>query len=337
MRDNTKIEAIKKHILASQNIVICAHESPDGDAIGSCVALASIIDRLNREKGLAIKTIIYNGSPFPNVWNFLDMPCEYTQSLDFPFEPDLVISLDCGDDKRLGEAMQAYIKTKPSINIDHHLGNNNFASLVNFVEPHISATGELVANIAESFGLGFEGVLGDALYIAISSDTGNFSFGNTSASAVQIFSKLVDAGLNVADLRAKIDNTWSLEKFQLWSLLMQNTKFIENGRIAYCLIPARLFTEANAKREDLEGFSEQLRRVAGVRIAMTLREDSKICGEKACSFIKMSLRSHGDDDVRQVAEKFGGGGHKNAAGAGVLDTLDNVHEKIIPFLKEVLD
>lgn len=296
------IEALRSH----ERVLITAHAHPDGDAMGSCLALAWALHSLGKQ------SLVFNEDGMPGFLGFLASPSPVLSSVEaLPWEPELIVVLDCGDRARVGDKLQALMDRVPTLDIDHHLSNPNFGSEGNWAVPSASATGELVGFIVQELGVPLQGPLAEALYVAISSDTGNFSHGNTTANALRITALLCEQGLDIAAVREKLENNWSEAKLRLWGRLMNETRILDEGRLAVVLVTRELLAETGATREDSEGFADQLRRLSGVRVAMLLREEEKDGNLQT----KASMRSSGNDSVRDVAAQFGGGGHRNAAGA----------------------
>jgi phosphoesterase RecJ-like protein len=176
-----------------------------------------------------------------------------------------------------------------------------------------------------------QGAIAEALYVALSSDTGNFSYGNTTPGALRLAATLREEGLDIAAIREKLENNWSETKLRLWGRLMSETRILEDGKLAVALVTRQLLAETGASREDAEGFVEQLRRLTGVRVAMLLREEEK----DGALQTKASLRSSGTDNVRDAAAQFGGGGHKNAAGATVTLDAEKTLMVMLPYIRFV--
>lgn len=319
-------EKILELLQREDRILIAAHTNPDGDAVGACAALGWMLRLMDKN------VLLYNSTGFPDYLSWLRLPGPViTKVEDLPCPPALIVALDCGDAARLGDDLQPLLATTPVINIDHHLGNPEFGSAANWVDPTMSATGEMVGHVVEAMHLPLHGALGEALYVALVSDTGSFGYGNTTPECMRLASRLLDSGLNVADVRSKLDNTWSESRMRLWGLLMRDARITENGKLGSVIITKDMLEKMGASKDDTEGFVEQMRRVKGVRVSLLLREVESN-GKPAT---KISLRSSGPDDVRAVAVQFGGGGHKNAAGA----TLDLEPEKainvVLPYVRHV--
>ena len=316
------VDALRSHA----RVLITAHAHPDGDAMGSCIALAWAMHSMGKD------VCVFNEDGVPGFLSFLRAPSPVVSDVDaLPWEPDLIAVLDCGDRARVGEKLQPLMDRIPTLDIDHHLANPLFGSAGNWAVPSASATGELVGLIVQELGVTMQGPLAEALYVALASDTGNFSYGNTTPLALRLTAQLREQGLDIAALREKLENNWSEAKLRLWGRLMSETLILEEGRLAAAFVTRAVLAETGCSREDAEGFVEQLRRLSSVRVAILLREDEK----DGSVFTKASLRSSGDDSVRDAAAQFGGGGHKNAAGATIAMEAEQVLEALLPHIRAI--
>lgn len=298
-----------KHIagLLSEHdhILIAAHTNPDGDALGACAAMGYIVQAMGKQ------FVIYNESPMPTGLDWLPMPGPlYHDLASLPFRPQLAVILDCGDMHRTGPALTAFLPSIASINIDHHVATPDYGSLYNWVDPTMAATGQMVSYIAKAAGIALKGPLAENLFVALVTDTGSFSYSNTSATVLRLAAEMLDNGLNVAVLRDNMENRLSLSGLQLQGELLRRFTLHCNKRVAFVHVTQDDFTHYNASKEDVDGIINRLRQVRGVIIAAVLREDNPhLC--------KLSLRSSGDINVRSIAASMGGGGHKNASGATI--------------------
>lgn len=318
------LEIIKQY----ENIVVTMHANPDGDAVGSALGLACFLRHT-----LGKTVCIYNESSIPAHFSFLLCPCAYyTDTAEIPFEDALVIMLDAGELHRFGDSFASWVQGKKSICIDHHMGKNAIATEYNWVDHTMAATGQMIAQIVYAHSDKTEEETAKALYVALSCDTGNFSFGNTSLECVQCLAKLMETPLAIAPLREELDNTWSVQKMHFWGRLFSMVKFSCDNQFASLAIPQSLFSEYGVTKEDLEGFVEQMRKVHGVRMTLLLREEIK----NGSPFVKVSMRSSGEDDVRSILTQFNGGGHKNAAGASIEGSLETVYDMIYPHVENAL-
>ncbi len=312
----------------ARRVLIASHLRPDGDAMGSCLALAWILRSMGSE------ALVYNGDGMPAFLDFLPLPCPVLDSpAKLPGDPDLIAVLDCGEASRAGDDLLPLLERIPSVNIDHHLGNPLFGTAGNWVDPAMSSAGEMTALIARAAGIPLTGALAQCLYAAIATDTGNLTHGNTTPRSLRLTAEMREGGLDISRLHALLENRWGTAKYRLWGRLMNDTRILEGGRLAAALVTPNILRACGASRDDAEGFVEQLRRLAGVRVALLLKEEAGDGGPHT----KASLRSSGGDDVRAVAVRFGGGGHRNAAGADLSLDAEDALEAMLPFLRLVWD
>lgn len=288
-----------------ERLLLAAHAHPDGDAIGALAAVGFLLRALDRA------CLLYVQPGIPQDLAFLNMPVQPITSLqNLPWTPEAVLVLDCGQAQRLGSELARVLPQWPSLNIDHHPGEG-LGTLDNWIEPEAAASAQLVAYVALAADVPLKGDLAKAVALGLITDTGGFRHSNTSADVLRLASHLVDAGCDLPGLRERLENTWSLGRMRLWGLLMQRVQILRKGSVAFCAVSLDDLAATHTRREDLEGFVEQLRQLRGTQVAILLRQEAR----DGCKF---SLRSCGSVDVRQAAVALGGGGHRNAAG-GILD------------------
>jgi phosphoesterase RecJ-like protein len=307
------------------HILVAAHASPDGDAIGATAAMGWLLHSLGKRFAL------YNASGLPASYAWVKLPQPLISDLkDLAFAPELLVALDCGDAHRLGPELAHLLETLPSVNLDHHLGNPHFGSQDNWVDPDMAATGQMVAEVARAAGVPLADGLAEGVCLALVSDTGSFAFGNTSAAVFRLMAELVDKGLDFMKVREQMDKQWSLARSALWGRLLGKVASRFGGRLMLCVIRREDLDACKTDDDDLEGFVELLRRHRGVEIAATLREDAP----KRC---KLSVRSFGGTDARALTLRFGGGGHKNAAGATIHGPVNSVLKKVIAAARDMFE
>ncbi len=316
------VQTVAHSLAAAERILAVTHVSPDGDAVGSLVGLSHIAAFLGKDTRLFCETSL------PPHLNWLTSPTPVLSSLDelAGWLPDLVVFLDCADDRRAGAAVSLFTQScrgkgkLQTLCIDHHLANPLFAD-VNWVDPAMSATGVMVALLAKELGLTLQGDLGEAICLAIVSDTGSFTYANTSALALELTAEIVRNGLSMAEFTTKHENNWTLGRMQLWGELMKGVRLLCGGKVVVSVVTDEILDRYGAPRSDLEGYASWLRRLADTKVVLLARpsrEGSKI-----------SLRSMGDVDVQEIASEFGGGGHKGAAG---IDMPDQPHDAALKVL-----
>lgn len=296
-------------IASGNRILAVTHVNPDGDAVGSLLALGHIAVALGKDIRL------YCESPIPPFLAWLKSPVPVSRSLDElgSWQPDRIIFLDCADENRAGEEIRnriaQYRESSGSgvktVCIDHHIANPGFAD-VNWVDASMSATGMMVGFVGKDLGLPLSGGFGESVFLSMASDTGSFSFGNTTALTLQTAAEIVANGLSLAEFTAKYENNWTLDRMHLWGSLMREVALLCSGKAVVSIVTDEHLARYNSRRTDLEGYASWLRRLKGSKVVILARSSSK--GSK------VSLRSMGDVDVQAIAARFGGGGHKAAAG-----------------------
>ncbi|MDR2488613.1 MAG: DHH family phosphoesterase [Desulfovibrio sp.] len=320
-------DSLNEAISRAERALVATHVNPDGDAVGSAAALAHIALR----RGADVRILLGEGLPTAFAWLSLPAPCVQSLRELGAWTPDLLLLADCGDISRTEPDLRIKLKARglpdgdwqgiTFVTIDHHLSNGGFGDL-NWVEASRSSTGELVGLLAEHMGIPLTGDLAEAVYLALVSDTGNFSFANTSSDTLALAARLAAGGFDIATFTAKYENTWNIAKMRLWGRLMTEIRLHADGAVACSLIPKRYLDESGLTRADLDGFASWLRRLRGVRVGLLVREDSP-------SRCKISLRSVGDVNVNAIAALYGGGGHAAAAGAELALPPEAAAKKVL--------
>ena len=295
----TKISQILKD---EDDFLIAAHYNPDGDAMGSSVAMGHILKRLGK------KFRIYNQSGLPEVFNWLDVPVPVETEVPTD-HTGWTIVLDCGDQARMGDDLPNALDYSKVINIDHHLGNPMFGN-VNFVNDKMSSVGAMVALVAEELDIALDKGLGEAVYLALVSDTGFFVYGNTSPETHLLAAKLIGNGLDVAGVNDNIRNQWTINRMRLWTRILNNLELYHDGQVTMVHVTQEDFDLTGTDNQDCEGAVSFIRRIKTAEVSALLREEPG-------GLVKFSLRSKGTVDVRAIAVGFGGGGHRNASGGGI--------------------
>lgn len=322
-------QAVAQSLAHAQRLLAVTHVNPDGDAVGSLVGIGHIA------AALGIDVRLYCETPFPAHLGWINSPAPLLSSLDDlgDWVPDHIVFLDCADIRRPGDAVEAYINLirdrspLTTICIDHHTGNPNYAD-INWVDPAMSATGILVGKLAKEKGLPLAGNLGEALCLAIVSDTGSFSYANTNATALEMTAEIVRHGLSMAEFTVKYENNWTLSRMHLWGELMREVQLLCDGKVVLSVVTDEILARYKAPRTDLEGYASWLRRLAGTKVVVLTRP--------ARSGSKISLRSMGDIDVQAIAAEFGGGGHKGAAGVDMPDAPTEAAARVMEAVSRAL-
>ncbi|MFP4316725.1 MAG: DHH family phosphoesterase [Desulfovibrionales bacterium] len=307
-------DLVVQTIRENDSFLLASHISPDGDALGSMAGFGWILRHLGKE------FVIYSPEPAPQQYSWLNFPAPLTR--DIPsLENRWAIILDCGDRDRMGRALVDMLIPDRTVVIDHHQNNPGFGS-VNWIDPVRSSVGEMVAEIALELGVPLRGELALSLYLAIVTDTGYFTFGNTGPRTLEIVGTMLKNGLKPGEVNPVIQNQWSMNRLHLQGQVLKDAQLHYKGTVGLVTVPSELLHRTGTSPEDCDGLVNFLNRIRGVRIAAMLRENG-------AGTIKFSLRSSGDTDVQRIARMFDGGGHKNAAGGTIKGTLDEARKQLL--------
>ena len=306
------LDNILEEIKKANTIVILTHEHPDGDAIGSSLAMYMALKTLGKNPDLIIPE-------FPRIYNFLPCADEIKSQSDVQ-NYDLAIAVDSATIKMLNGWSNYFEEASVKIVIDHH-GTNTMYGDINFVNPDAPAAAQVLITIFESFGVEITKEIGSAILTGIITDTGGFQYQATTPETFEFASLLLKKGVNVSDIYKKVMNTKSRANFELRRRTIDRMEFIEDGKIAFTYITLQDEQDVNAESGDHEGIVEEGRAIEGVEVSVFVRETPK--GFKA------SLRSNGKVNVSDVCLMFGGGGHPYAAGCTIAQSLEQVKEKLI--------
>ncbi len=308
-----------KALKQKKNILLASHVNPEGDAIGSVLALESLLRRLGK------KTMVACEDVFPSRLRCLPSD-RWNRAQDIPAGKtfDALVVADCPTLERIG-AVQNLIGPQTEIfNIDHHVTNTLFGHF-NYIHPQAAACGEVVYDIFRHFKMKIKKEEATALYVAITTDTGSFKYSNATVKSHKIASELIQTGIDVEKISDELYATYSLEKIQLYSLLLAKVRTDRQGTIAWVELTRDDLKRSGGSYEDSEGFIDFLKYLREVRFAFLLTELEAPPPGKA----RVSFRSKGGYDVAKIAAYFGGGGHKKAAGCTVAGALSEVTQKIL--------
>lgn len=315
------VSKIADLIRRSDRFLVSSHANPDGDAIGSTVALGHILAHMGKE------VVLYNRSGMPKQFDWLDLPGPIHNSL-VGCEANWIFVLDCGTQHRVGEELFRIMGTRPMANVDHHLGNPMFGQF-NWVDETYPAVAAMIADLADELEVPLVGPLAEAIYLGIVTDTGFFTFDSTTPSVMELAARLIRLGLNPGLVNAKIRNQWSINRFRLWGESFATTELYFGGQVAVGFVTRAMMSRTDTTPADCEEIVNFLRRLRGARAAVILREEPD-------GSYKFSIRSTGKDNVQVVAALFDGGGHRNAAGGTISADIQTAKERLIEALGESL-
>ena len=315
-----QIANIREIITAIRNndrFLVATHVRPDGDAIGSLLGMKLILQRLGK------KADAFSHDRFPPEFEFLPGSGEVRSKLSESDDYDVAVFVDCGDFDRVGEDLTEFISGRVPfvINIDHHCSNNPFGDAY-WVETAASSACEMLFDLCMHLSLAPDADLASLLYVGIVTDTGSFRFSNTSRRVFEIASSLIEAGADAAFLAGQVYDSASPQKLNLLARVLSTVEFHAGARIATAELTRAMLASTAASYMDSEGFINHLRSVKSVDVALLFREGSD-------GMIHVSLRSRNGIDVARLAQRHGGGGHRQAAACRVKGKLDAVRSMLI--------
>ncbi|MBV9311894.1 MAG: bifunctional oligoribonuclease/PAP phosphatase NrnA [Solirubrobacterales bacterium] len=316
-------DAVLAELRAAERTIVITHENPDGDALGSLIAMQEILTALGKDSLM----FIYRGEfPLPPEYRFLDLPGLVSEPPADLGERTIVF-LDCGNlERNPAEAFQrpgAHI-----LNIDHHHDNTRFGT-VNLVDEDASCTAELVWEVMHGLGVSPSLTIANALYIGLVTDTGRFMYKNTGARAHLMAAELIDSGVDVAGIYRQLYEGIPYGKLALLARALTNIVRYDDGLITLSELTGGDFAELDAEESYFEGIIDHLRALKGTAVAGLVRE--RIGLGDGETLRKVSLRSADDRvDVSLIARAQGGGGHRQAA--GFTTAMDG--DQIVEFLRD---
>ena len=318
-----KFEQIGQALREHKRFAVLGHVRPDGDALGSQLALGLSLKQLGKDVS------IWNEEGMLDKYSFLASAALLTKPPTDPQDVDVAIALDTAIQNRLGTTLPAIRSANLWINIDHHPSNPGYGDLV-CIDPIAPATSQILFELIKSEKLPFDAAIAENLFVAISTDTGSFQYPNTSARTFEIVAELVRAGVDIGRTSQLIYENYPRRRVELLRELLQTMRFDAEGRVASFSLSLATAKQLCVLPEDNEGLIDHLRAIQGVIVAIFFEElaDGKV---------RVSMRSKNEKmNVCAICEQFGGGGHILAAGARVRGTLAEVEKKLLEAVRDVL-
>ena len=303
-------------VSAHEQFVLVSHTRPDGDAIGSEVALKSVLEALGKS------VMAINQDEVPDNLAFL-AGSETIRKPEGPIAGEVVIALDTANRERLGEScLESLGAGRLWVNIDHHISNEEYGDY-RLIDSDAAATGEVLYGLIRELDWPIPEVARDALYVALSTDTGSFQYSNTTARTHEMAADLVGRGLDVAKLTAQLYHDYPFRRVELLQSLLKTMCLTEDGRIAWWTLSREVKKRVGMQAGDSEGLIDVLRAIRGVVVCAFVEEIAE-------GKIRLSLRSKDPAvNVCQICAHFGGGGHALASGARTEGPLENAVERLL--------
>lgn len=314
---------VADRIRGGSNFLITGHRNPDGDALGSGIALQGLI----RKMGKKARVVVRDGfaKPLYNIPGADEVTISDSLPADYPNAYDAIFTMECPEVERCGYP----ILPGPVVNIDHHLGNTLYGE-VNYLDLDAPSVGEMILQInRHHLQLPLDRDIATAMYVSLGTDTGFFRYHNTTLRTFEAAEELVRAGVVPGDVSLWINESVTRGSVKLLGLCLNTMQLTEDGKIATLELPKRFFDEAGATPEDTEGIVNYGRMIEGVLVSALLKEGGD-------SSTRVSMRAKPGVDVQAIAAMFGGGGHKAASGCMIPLPMAEAKKKLLGLLKEIV-
>jgi phosphoesterase RecJ-like protein len=307
-------------IESKRRFAITSHIRPDGDSLGSSLGLYWLLRALDKDVEVIMR------DPVPHAYQKLpgSVDVRVTPSVDRPY--DAVFVIECSDITRPG---LIDLEKQFVVNIDHHSTTALFGT-INWIDSTASAVGEMIYNLCKATGVRVTREIAECVYTALITDTGSFHYSNTTERTFKVASELVRAGVKPAKISEAVFSSYQWSKIELLSAVLSTVRRDCSGRVAWMRQTMEMQEHARASEEDGDGF---------VNYPLTVGEVEAVALLKECApgIYRTSLRSKGDINVARIAEKFGGGGHRNAAGCTLTGDWNEVEQTMVELLCEAVE
>ncbi len=315
-KERIDLAAAAQMIREADRILFFLHVSPDGDSIGSTLAMVHAL----RKAG---KTAIGVGvDPVPRIYSFLPgWDTLFVPWQEVEGEWDLACFLDCGDLERVGAGMPVVKKAKRTLNVDHHITNAVYGEY-NYLDFSAAAVGELAFLLLRELGLAIDPTIATCIYTSIVADTGGFKYDSTAPRTHRIAAELLEAGAKPYEVASAIFENESMARLALLSQVLATLHVDPSGKIASVHVTREMLERTGAGEEEVEGLVNYARSVTGVEVGLLFRETPE-------GSIRVGLRSRRYVDVGAVAKQFGGGGHARASGCGLDTSMEEAKVRVL--------
>jgi len=318
-RNQAMLSQVVDLIEKKDRFAITSHLRPDGDSLGSSLGLYWLLRALDKE----VEVIMRDPAPH----SYQQLPgadtIRVTPAVDRSY--DAVFVIECSDIDRPG---LIDLEKQFVVNIDHHSTTELFGT-VNWIDSTASAVGEMIYNLSKATGVRVTKEIAECVYTALLTDTGSFHYSNTTERTFKIASELVRTGVKPAKTAEAIFGSYQWPKIQLLSQVLATAKRDDSGHVAWMRQTLEMQEQTKASEEDADGFVNYPLAVGEVEASALFKECSP-------GVYRTSLRSKGDVNVAKIAEQFGGGGHRNAAGCTLQGSWDEVEQKLVPLLQDAV-
>jgi phosphoesterase RecJ-like protein len=319
MQTSSDLQAVVAALRERDRFLVVTHENPDGDALGSLLAMTLALRQLGKD----VSMFLAGPAPLPAEYAFMQLD-GLLRELPADMEERTLVAVDCAKADRMGPDTSAIDRAQFVIDIDHHHDNTRFGD-VNLIVADASSTGEVLRDVFAELGVELTPDLAEPLYIALVTDTGRFQYANTTPKSLRLAAELVEAGADVHAVFQQVYESVDFAKLKLLARALERARVLEGGLIVVSYLLRNDFADVGAAEPYSEGIIDYLRAVEGAELAALIREPPRDDAPAR----RISLRASIDElDVSAIARTFGGGGHRQAAGFQSEASIDEITELI---------
>jgi phosphoesterase RecJ-like protein len=311
--------AVADALRVNDRFLVVSHENPDGDSLGSMLATTVALRQLGKD----VVMYLFGDAPLPREYAFLPLD-DLVRHVPNDIADRVLVAVDCAKADRIGPDPGLLMDAKLKVDIDHHHDNSRFGD-VNLIVSEASSTGEVLRDVFRELDVVITPDIAEPLYIALVTDTGRFQYTNTTPKALRLAAELVEAGADVHAVFQQVYESVEFAKLKLLARALERAQVIEGGLIVVSVLLRNDFTDVGAAEAYSEGIIDYLRAVEGSELAVLIREPPRADGPTR----RVSLRSSVDElDVSAIARRFGGGGHRQAAGFSSDESIEEITDVV---------
>lgn len=310
MNELLDLAGVLSRLLKAERILLLCHKNPDGDTLGSAAALYWALKKLGKEE-----VAVLCADLIPARYDYMKI-----ERFEGQFEPDYVVAVDVASIQLFGDAVREYSE-RVDLCIDHHASNSGYAGEL-YLDAGAAATAEIIYELIGRMGVEIDPLLADCLYTGLSTDTGCFQFGNTTARTHIIAAALMEAGANIRDLNIVLFGTKSHARLAIERIALANLEYYFDDRCALIYMTREQIESTGVEASDLESITSLPRQIEGVQVGVTLRQQPS-------GSYKISVRTVPGVDACAICRRLGGGGHDQAAGCELVGGLDNAKAAVL--------
>jgi len=310
MNELLDLAGVLSRLLKAERILLLCHKNPDGDTLGSAAALYWALKKLGKEE-----VAVLCADLIPSRYDYMKI-----ERFEGQFEPGYVVAVDVASIQLFGDAVRKYSE-RVDLCIDHHASNSGYAGEL-YLDADAAATAEIIYELIGKMGVEIDPLLADCLYTGLSTDTGCFQFGNTTARTHIIAAALMEAGANIRDLNMLLFGTKSRGRLAIERIALANLEYYFDDRCALIYMTREQIESTGVEASDLESITSLPRQIEGVQVGVTLRQQPS-------GSYKISVRTVPGVDACAICRRLGGGGHDQAAGCELVGGLDNAKAAVL--------